>query len=352
MKKHVIVVCGGRSAEHEVSLISAASVLTHLDYSAFDVSVIGISKSGGTIPADQLSGQLSVGRPGLKIPEVDNWIVYLSGLDSAKNVVFPVLHGPYGEDGTIQGLLELLDLPYVGAGVGGSAVGMNKLLCKSILKAHGLPVLPAVDFNAEDWDRDDASIKNRILNEIGFPLFVKPANMGSSIGISRCLDLLQTESAIQKALRYDDIILVEKGVDAREIEVSVLGGFNPRSSRPGEIVPSDEFYSYKAKYLDGSSQLIVPAQLSSHQEERIREMACSVFQALQLEGMARIDFLLERESGQVWVNEPNTIPGFTPISMYPKLWDASGLTYPELLKELIHLGVQRHLRRSKLSVDR
>jgi len=352
MKKQVVVICGGRSAEHEISIQSAVSVLGSLDKRRYEICAVGIGKRGETIAGKDLYDLLSADLPGVDFLPVDDWITYLRSLDPGRTVVFPVLHGPYGEDGTIQGLLELLDLPFVGAGVCGSAVGMNKVHCKSILRDHGLPVLPSVAVNCEEWRTDGGRILERIRSEIGFPLFVKPANMGSSIGVSRCDALSELEGALETAFRYDDIILGEKGVDAREIELSVLGVFNPEVSCPGEIVPGDRFYSYEAKYLDQSSRLIIPAVLPDATAETLRQTARRVFQVLQLEGMARVDFLVERESGRIWVNEANTIPGFTPISMYPKLWAASGIDYPRLLDELLRIAVERHFRRKCLSVDR
>ena len=346
------MICGGRSAEHEVSIVSAASVLTNLDQSKFDISVIGIDKKGRTLSGTELVDGFLTDLSGLKIPDIDDWILYLRHLNPKNSVVFPVLHGPYGEDGTVQGYLELLDLPYVGAGVGGSAVGMNKLYCKSILKSHGIPVLPAVSFNREEWEEQESQVLDRINTEIGFPLFVKPANMGSSIGVHKCRDSDQLAESIKGALQYDDFIFAEKGIVAREIEVSVLGGLSARASCPGEIIPNDEFYSYEAKYLDDQSHLIIPSKLPDDITESIRQMACRVFQVLQLEGMARIDFLVEKTNDRIWVSEPNTIPGFTPISMYPKLWEASGIPYSQLLEELIELGIKRHQRRARLSVIR
>ncbi len=351
--KHVVLLCGGRSAEHEVSLVSVQFVMKKLDKQQFRVSVLGINKDGSTMSAAELRAGLQGGAwKGIEFPEVDGWISFLQKLNPETAIVFPVLHGPFGEDGTVQGVLEVLDLPYVGASVGGSAVGMNKAYCKAIFRSAGLPVLPALTTDLEGWKKSASTILDRISGELSFPLFVKPVNMGSSVGISRCLDRDELRAGIEKALDYDDFVLIEQGVDAREIEVSVLGSLDPKVSVPGEIIPDDVFYSYEAKYISDSSRLVIPAQLDSEQAEEIRGLAVQVFKVLQLEGMARVDFLLEKETGAIWVNEPNTIPGFTDISMYPKLWEATGLPADQLLSELVEVGVQRYRRRSRLKVDR
>jgi len=351
--KHVVLLCGGRSAEHEVSLASVQFVMKSLDKQQFRVSVVGIDKDGSTMSATELRGGLKAANcRGIEFPEVDRWIGFLQKLNPDTAIVFPVLHGPFGEDGTVQGVLEVLDLPYVGASVGGSAVGMNKAYCKAILKSAGLPVLPALTADLEGWKNSASAILDKASTELLFPLFVKPLNMGSSVGISRCVDRDELRTGIEKALDYDDFVLIEQGIDAREIEVSVLGSLDPRVSVPGEVIPDDVFYSYESKYVSGSSRLVIPAQLESGQTEEISRLAVQVFKVLQLEGMARVDFLVEKETGEIWVNEPNTIPGFTDISMYPKLWEASGLPASQLLSELVEVGVQRYRRRSRLKVDR
>lgn len=351
--KHVVLLCGGRSAEHEVSLVSVQFVMRSLDKQRFRVSVLGIKKNGLTMSAVELRDVLGdKDWEEIQFPEATGWITFLQGLDPGETVVFPVLHGPFGEDGTVQGVLEVLDLPYVGASVGGSAVGMNKAYCKAILRAAGLPVLPARTANLEEWKQSQSTVLDAAQREFRFPLFVKPANMGSSVGISRCVDGDQLQDAIEKAFGYDDYILIEQGVDAREIEVSVLGSLNPRASVPGEIIPDDLFYSYESKYISDSSRLVIPAELEADKSDQIRSLAVEVFKVLQLEGMARVDFLLEKQNGSIWINEPNTIPGFTDISMYPKLWEASGVTASDLLSELVEIGVERHFRRSRLRVDR
>jgi D-alanine-D-alanine ligase len=324
-----------------------------LDKQRFRVSVLGINKDGSSMSTLDLLAEFQESDwEGIEFPEVDGWISFLQELHPDTVIVFPVLHGPYGEDGTVQGLLEVLDLPYVGASVGGSAVGMNKAYCKAILRSAGLPVLPALTTDLESWENSDSTILDQISEELSFPVFVKPANMGSSVGISRCLDRDQLRDGVEKALDYDDFVLIEQGIIAREIEVSVLGGLEPKVSVPGEIIPDDVFYSYESKYLNDSSKLVIPAQLESEQVEEISRLAVRAFKALQLEGMARVDFLVEKGTGSIWINEPNTIPGFTDISMYPKLWEASGLPADQLLSELVEVGIKRYLRRARLKVDR
>ena len=350
--KHIVILCGGQSAEHEVSLLSTAAVIRHLDKNKYRVSVVGIGKDGKTLRASALLKQLEMGEASLAVSAPENWVSYLLGLDPESVVVFPVLHGPYGEDGTVQGLLEVLGLPYVGAGVGPSAVGMNKIHCKSILQAEGVPVLPWISVSRAEWDANRAEVVRRAGEELRYPIFVKPANMGSSVGINKSHDETELQQHLATALRYDDYVLMEPGIEARELEVSVLGSFTPRASVPGEIVPVDEFYSYEAKYLKEGTDLLIPALLEQDEVVRLRELAVQAFQWLQLEGMARVDFLMDKSSGEIWVNELNTIPGFTQISMYPKLWKESGVGYSELLEELIQIGWERHRRRSQFSVER
>jgi D-alanine-D-alanine ligase len=353
MTRDVVILCGGRSAEHEVSLISARSVIHNLDREKYRIRILGIRKDGTSYSAEELRARLVViPQENLELPSTPHWVRFLQEQDPDTTVVFPVLHGPYGEDGTVQGLLEILDIPFVGAGVCGSAVGMNKILCKSILRDHGLPVLPWLAVNQVEWSGRKEVFPDLVAKGPGFPVFVKPANMGSSVGVSKVDEPFGVAEAIETAMHYDDHVIVEQGIEAREIEVSVLGSFKPLVSIPGEIVPSDEFYSYEAKYLSEDSQLLIPAPLEDSQTELVQDLARRAFQLLHLEGMARVDFLIDKGDGKIWINEPNTIPGFTQISMYPKLWEASGLSYPELLDELIQLGIERHQRRSELKVDR
>jgi D-alanine-D-alanine ligase len=348
----LMLLCGGRSAEHEISLLSASSVLNTLDPEKYKIFVLGIRKDGGTYSHQELHERLSV-EPGRELHFVSGsgWISALVEMSPPPDLVFPLLHGPYGEDGTVQGLLELLDVPYVGAGVWGSAVGMNKVHSKSIFRQAGLPVLPCVSMDRRRWEAT-TEYWDEIERELSYPVFVKPANLGSSIGINKARDRQELSFYIQTAFRYDDFVVVEQGIAAREIELSVLGNLHPRVSIAGEIIPSREFYSYEAKYLDDSSQLLIPAPITEAQMQLAQRLAVQGYQALQLEGMARMDFLMDKGTGELWINEPNTIPGFTRISMYPKLWEASGLPYSQLLDELINLGLERHRRRCRLSVER
>ncbi len=352
-KKHVVVLCGGRSAEHEVSLRSAASILTYLDPQKYRVSVIGIEKDGSVYSSRRLSDKLVLPQVrSFELLEGRHWLCQLAEMQGLVDVVLPILHGPFGEDGTVQGALQLLNIPFVGAGVWGSAVGLNKIHSKRLLLHAGVPVLPYVETERNQWALDELGVLDRVEDELAYPVFIKPANMGSSIGVGRSRNRQELASHILEALRFDDFILIERGIEAREIEVSVIGNWEPRASVAGEIVPSGEFYSYEAKYMDEDSQLLIPAPLSESSMNEVRSLALRTYQELQLEGMARVDFLLEKESDQFWVNEPNTIPGFTDISMYPKLWEASGLSYSSLLDELIVLGIERHERAQSLSVDR
>ncbi|MBM3803268.1 MAG: D-alanine--D-alanine ligase [Acidimicrobiia bacterium] len=350
----VALLFGGKSGEHEVSLRSAASVLKALDPEKYRVIPIGITKEGQwrSDPqfleasfAEILSGGSAVLLPA---DPLDQSLMQI--LDGGKtigkqvrvDVVFPVLHGTYGEDGTIQGLLEMANLPYVGAGVLGSSVGMDKDVTKRLLQHAGLPVVDFVAVLDSQWQTQRQETRNAIESRLGYPCFVKPANLGSSVGISKVKSPETLDSAINLATKYDRKIVVEKGVDAREIECSVLGNDQPVASLPGEIVPSNEFYDYEAKYLDESSRLLIPAPLDAAQTRSVQELAIKTFQATECSGLARVDFFLERETGVIFVNEINTIPGFTSISMYPKLWQASGLGYGELIDKLIQLALERH----------
>lgn len=347
---HLLILCGGRSAEHEVSFLSAASVIAHLNPQKYRISVLAIQKDGKTYsPAAARERLKGIDAKGFDVLEGADWMCTLS--QAGPEIVFPVLHGPFGEDGTVQGALELLDIPYVGAGVCASALAMNKVQAKRILREAGLPVLPAV----HGWCRERGEAQDlarRAESGLRYPLFVKPANMGSSVGVNKSRNGEELQAHIQTALRYDPLIVVEQGVEAREIEVSVLGNGRPEASVAGEIVPAGEFYSYDAKYHDAGSRLLIPAPITEEQMSTVRGLAIESFRALQLEGMARIDFLMEKEGGEFWINEANTIPGFTAISMYPKLWEASGLAYSELLDRLIQLGFERHEERGRLSTER
>jgi D-alanine-D-alanine ligase len=352
--------------------------MDNIDLERYEVVPIGITKqgewlvggdplatlsSGGATAADRLSsapatlladpsrsGLWTIGPPAGERSEGGQDVVIqgqdqkatLSAVRLAElDVIFPVLHGTFGEDGTVQGLLELAGVPYVGCGVVASAAAMDKAITKDILSAHGLPVLPCVVAKRKTWRRAPEQVIDQVEGRLNYPVFVKPANMGSSVGVSKAHDRGELSPALDLAARYDRKVLIEQGIEAREIEVSVLGNDDPIASIPGEVVPSREFYDYRAKYIDDDSELLIPAPLSAEDARQVREMAISVYKALDCAGMARVDFLLDKVNGKLWVNELNTIPGFTKISMYPKLWQATGISYSELLDRLIELAVER-----------
>lgn len=367
MKKlRVAVLYGGRSGEHEVSLQSAASVINNLDRERFDIVPVAIDKQGRWRLNDLslLEGKKSLPvfkdapkvilPPNLADAETGSALMPFSGGEAKTiDVVFPVIHGPLCEDGTIQGLLELADVPYVGCGVLASAIAMDKEMAKRVVRDAGLPIVPYLSFKNESWKKDKQAWTDRIHRELGYPVFVKPANLGSSVGVQKCADLQALENAADAAFKYDVKILVETAIDAREIELAVLEnpdpGAEPLVSVPGEINPTHEFYSYEAKYLDeNGAELIIPAKLDVDQTKRVQEIARRAFSAVECEGMARVDLLMDRSSGDFYFNELNTIPGFTSISMYPKMWEASGINYQELLSRLIDLAIARHERKKIL----
>jgi len=355
-KIRVGIVFGGRSSEHGVSLMSAEGVMAAIDRDKYDIVPIGIAQDGRWLvtndPMKLLASGGASGSPpaGLLAEPISHALVVLEERGrtltavpmSHVDVIFPVLHGPYGEDGTLQGLLELAGIPYVGAGVAASAIGMDKLLFKDVARAHGLPVTPYLPVKRTWWEQHPDQVVARIEIEIGYPCFVKPANLGSSVGITKAHNRAELLAAMDDAARFDRKLLVEVAVDAREIEVSVLGNDEPVASVPGEIIPGNEFYDFAAKYLDGTSTLLIPAPIPDGTASEVRRMAVQAFLATDCAGMARADFLLDRHTGQVYISEINTIPGFTPISMYPKLWEASGLSYSDLIDRLIQLAIERH----------
>ena len=361
-KTRVGIIFGGRSGEHEVSLTSAKAVMQAIDQSKYEVVPIGITKSGQWLAGADVHQRLleaAASHPALgeagdqPAPESENSLVLPMAETGPLDVVFPILHGPFGEDGTIQGFLEMVDLPYIGAGVAASAVGMDKILSKQLFQAHGLAIVPYRVYLRKQWRSRPDSMLSDCESSFDYPMFVKPANLGSSVGIHKARSKQELQQGLDDAARYDRKLIVEQGLDARELEVSVLGNDEPLASVPGEIVPSREFYSYAAKYLDDSSELLIPAPLTEGQTTQIRQMAITAFRALDCAGLARCDFLLEKSTERLFLNELNTMPGFTPISMYPKLWEASGVSYTELIDRLIALAIERYVDRqqSKTSFD-
>jgi D-alanine-D-alanine ligase len=371
-KLRVGVVYGGRSGEHEVSLASAASVFQNLDAARYEAVPIRIEKDGRWVLPERppalmsASDVIRAGRHELTGRTRETHLVAHPGSDTLMtidrrrpeqavvsglelDVVFPVLHGPYGEDGTVQGLLELANVPYVGAGVLASSVGMDKAAMKLVFAAKDLPMCDYEVVMKRDWLRDERAVLQQIVSRLGFPVFVKPANLGSSVGISKAKHVAELRTAIKLAADFDRKIVVEAAVPkAREIEVAVLGNDDPEASVPGEIIPSREFYDYDAKYLDGSSREVIPAVLPGTLADDIRALAVCAFKAIDCAGMARVDFLLAGDSAVLYLNELNTIPGFTTISMYSKMWAASGVTYPQLLDRLIQLAIDRHAEKQQL----
>ena len=400
MKKlRVGILFGGRSGEHEVSLLSAASVFDAINKNKYEVVPIGITKEGHWVtaghaerllkgmPPEHEERHLRAGdpdatpgaavlaqgeavivppeptlRPGSLTPfQTDAGTAALTRrtTDRAINVdiIFPVLHGTFGEDGTIQGLLELANLPYVGAGVLGSAAGMDKDIMKALFRNAGLPIVKHVTILRSDWDTDPKKTEKRIEGALKYPVFVKPANLGSSVGISKAHNRKELGPAIYEAAKFDRKIVIEQGVGgnkqkAREIECSVLGNDQPAASVPGEVVPGKEFYDYAAKYLDEGSSLIIPAKLTKAETKKVQQLAVAAFQAVDCSGLARVDFLMDPKTRKIYVNEINTMPGFTAISMYPKLWAATGLSYPDLIERLIQLGLERHEDKKKNQYSR
>ncbi len=362
------VIFGGRSGEHDVSLRSAQTVIGALEASGHDVVPIGISREGAWLTDGNPMQALQAASPLFALQhgsereegEVLGAVTALSlkanqshvpavipasGWAGDLDVIFPVLHGPMGEDGTVQGLFELAGLPYVGAGVMSSAVSMDKAITKQLLSQAAIPQAPWLTVLRKEWQRFPDTVQSDIERELGYPCFVKPANLGSSVGISKVHDASELPSAMREAGHHDRKIVIEKGINARELEVSVLGNDEPVASVIGEIVPAGEFYDYEAKYVDDDSELIVPANIPDEVADEIRTIAVRAFRVLDCAGMARVDFLLDRETQQMYLNEVNTIPGFTAISMYPILWEASGVPLPELVSRLIQLAVERHAER-------
>jgi len=324
-KIRVAVLFGGRSPEHEISLLSAANVIEYLDKSRFEVIPVKLDKQGTWFEA-------------MNLPQVD--------------VIFPVMHGTFSEDGTIQGLLELAGVPYVGCGVLASAVGMDKDVARRLALHAGVPVVPYIAIKQGEWHKNKAAFEAKILKAFSFPLFVKPANQGSSIGVSKVKTKENLSSAMEYAFRFDTKILVEQGIPASELEVAVLESLEegelPFASQVGEIRPNEEFYSYSAKYTDGGAELIIPAAISPDLQQSLQNFAITIFNALNAEGMARIDFFVDKNTQQIYFNEMNSIPGFTMLSMYPRMMTASGVSYAELLTHLVTLAMQKDKQKQKL----
>jgi D-alanine-D-alanine ligase len=351
-KLHVAVLFGGRSGEHEVSLMSARSVLSVLDPAKYDVTQIGITHAGQWLTGEDVIGRFEQNKqddlrhfvlspdPSASSPSTPHFI----------DVFFPVLHGTFGEDGTIQGLFELADVAYVGAGVVGSSVGMDKGVFKDVMIANSIPIVDTMVVLRSEIGKDVNAVIERAERMGGYPFFTKPANLGSSVGVTKCNNRSDLQEGLLEAASFDRRILVQKGItNAREIEVSVLGNENPVASVPGEVLPSREFYSYESKYIDGTSGLVIPADLPEDVAAKICDYAVRAYQAIDCAGMARVDFFVEKGTNRIYLNELNSIPGFTRISMYPKLWGASGLPYNELVDRLIELAMQRKAERDRTS---
>jgi D-alanine-D-alanine ligase len=355
----LVVLFGGQSAEHEVSCVSAFHVLRAVDPERYVVEAVGITRDGQWVRADEAAAALTAGARALPSgaeqleaagPATDPLPAVLPRADEdLPVVVLPILHGTRGEDGTVQGMLELAGVPFVGSGVLGSALCMDKLKAKDVLATHDVPQVPWLGLRDTELDRAAEAVEQ---GGLAYPVFVKPANLGSSVGITRVDAAADLPVACATAAQYDEWIVVEQGVTAREIEVAVLGNAEPKASVPGEIVPTHDFYDYEDKYLDGAAEAVIPADLPQEVAEEIRRLAVDAFTILRCEGLARVDFFYDEAASQVFLNEVNTIPGFTPISMYPKLWAASGLDYPALIDELVRLALERHDHRTRLSTKR
>ncbi len=357
--KNIILLYGGRSGEHEVSRISAASVYTHINEDRYNVTLVGITQEGFWYLQDKPekgTGSLSmVENPERLVSVVPGGGLVCGGKRLSVDLIFPVLHGTFGEDGTVQGLLECAGVPYAGAGVLGSAIGMDKEVTKRLWLHDGLPVVPFELARSQDLAHEESlkRVMGKAEERFGLPLFVKPSCAGSSVGASRVNDARKLEDAVRTALSFDTKALIEPCIDAREIECSVIGNADPIAFAPGEIVPSHEFYDYDAKYLDpDGAQLVVPASLQNGAVKEVRDIAVKAYRAVCCEGLARVDFFIDKKNGKIYLNEINTIPGFTSISMFPRMCEASGLPYPELISKIIELGLDRYRERQSVSYKR
>lgn len=359
------IIFGGRSGEHEISLLSARSIISALDPAKYDQFHVAIMHDGSWWTGDNLLDLMASGKaqdfrsvlsPAMILPDPSLRGIYgIRRLEDGEvlekladlDVVFPILHGTFGEDGTIQGLFEMAEIAYVGAGVLGSALGMDKGVFRDVMRANGIPQVETLVVLRKDVETNLDDVIHRAESLAPYPLFTKPANLGSSVGVSKCQNRSDLLEGLMEACRFDRRILIERGIRAREIEVSVLGNDDPIASVPGEIVPSADFYSYEAKYLDERSQLLIPAPIPFELAQQVRDYAVRAYKAIDCAGMARVDFLLDRDTEELYLNELNTIPGFTKISMYPKLWEASGLSFRELVDRLIELALERRSERDR-----
>lgn len=354
MKTKLGLLYGGKSAEHKVSLQTALAVINALDHEKFEIHPIFIMETGEWIKGPLLDGpvetvaalQFSRGEA-LPPTALAPTLFRAENKNESFDIIFPLLHGPNGEDGTVQGLLELLNLPYVGNGVLASSAGMDKVIMKNIFAQAGLPQVSYVWFIRSEWEQDNNSAYDKVEAEIGYPCFVKPANLGSSVGISKCSNREQLVEAFKEAFQFDRKIIIEEGVIAREVELGVLGNDNPECSVAGEIIPKVEFYDYKAKYEDGDTALVIPAEITKDEYELLQGLAIKAFKSLDCSGLVRADFFLTRD-GKAYINEVNTMPGFTPFSMFPLLWKHTGVEYPQLIERLVKLGMERYEEKQKI----
>jgi D-alanine-D-alanine ligase len=358
MKTKLGLLYGGKSAEHQVSLQTAKAVIKALDLSKYEVHPIYITEEGEWVRGEELQApvedvqKLRLKENGTAVsPTALNSEIFPAGENQSGSgkfdVVFPLLHGPNGEDGTVQGLLELLNIPYVGNGVLASAAGMDKVMMKNIYEQAGISQPEYVWYLRRDWERDAETAYKNVEEKLGYPCFVKPANLGSSVGISKAEDRTELAEAFRIAFEYDRKVIIEEGIDGREVEIAVLGNDDPKCSVVGEIVPETGFYDYKAKYEDGSTGLIIPADITEDEYSRIQQVAVESFKAIDCTGLVRADFFLTKD-GKVLMNEINTMPGFTPVSMFPMLWQKAGLEYPELIEKLVQLGMERFEEKQKI----
>ncbi|WP_409303875.1 D-alanine--D-alanine ligase [Peribacillus sp. SCS-155] len=353
MKTKLGLLYGGKSAEHNVSMQTALAVIKALDLEKFDIHPIYITEEGKWVKGQQLSAPVENVRE-LAFPEAGTISPAaiaspaVEGTDAGGfDVIFPLLHGPNGEDGTVQGMLELLNLPYVGNGVLASSAGMDKVIMKNIFAQAGLPQVKYTWFIRSEWDKNREDAYSRVEDQIGYPCFVKPANLGSSVGISKCTSREELENAFVEAFQFDRKIIIEEGVTAREIEIGVLGNDDPECSVAGEIIPKKAFYDYKAKYEDGDTGLVIPAEITEEESKSLQEMAVAAFKSLDCSGLVRADFFLTKD-GKIYINEVNTMPGFTPFSMFPLLWKHTGVEYPQLIERLVQLAIERHAEKQRI----